>query len=250
MSCRSLEWFARPLGFITPWVSYGTLWSCLQSEDKRRHLNVWDIAFQLCDALHYVHSHGVVHFDLKSNNVLLDRVIDGSVVVKLFDFGLSREVESTLRTALDVGGTPNWQAPETWGDLTSTHPSADVYSFGCVLIELFGQKKQPGCFPWMAKNFSRSDKAGRKAIKNQVQAQVKPPELSHVDDSNVHDLIIDCLSFDPTLRPTMKKVRARLLAAFMAWAVFFPFLVSFTKLFFRIATPTQAESSQPWTVVE
>jgi len=102
-------------------------------------------------------------------------------VVKLFDFGLSREIESTLRTAVKVGGTPNWQAPETWSELTCTSSTADVYAFGCVLIELFGQFREPGCFPWM--QFKRSDKASRKHIKNQVKNhQAKPPELDLVDD--------------------------------------------------------------------
>jgi len=290
---------AKYLGFVTQWVSSGTLWSWLQQQkhkkkpkprisssttaempphlpqdqqqtqsstnaDQHQHhpfahhtrqeaMDVWDIAFQLCDALHYVHSHGVVHYDLKSNNVLLDLVndddddggngnnatatpststpaapdADGSAktqrrrkrnkfVVKLFDFGLSREIESTLRTAVKVGGTPNWQAPETWSELTCTNSSAvDVYAFGCVLIELFGQFREPGCFPWM--QFKRSDKSSRKHIKNQVKNhRAKPPELDLVDDPLVRALITDCLAFEPTLRPTMKKVKARLLAAFVA----------------------------------
>jgi len=201
----------KALGFVTEWVSHGTLWSHLQEEAKRRELNVWDVAYQLCDALVYVHNHGVVHFDLKSKNVLLARnpAENNRFVVKLCDFGLSREMASTLGTALKVGGTPNWQAPETWGAVTSTSSSADVYAFGCMLIELFGLK--PGCYPWMQQ--SGLNKTGKKQIKRQVQSGAMPPELSFVADPLIHALTTDCLAFDARLRPTMKKARARLLAA-------------------------------------
>ncbi|KAK0448648.1 kinase-like domain-containing protein [Armillaria borealis] len=74
------------------------------SEDVTRH-----IAWQLCDALAYVHSQGVTHRDLKPENVLMTK--DDPPIVKVADFGLAKVVDSLtmLRT---MCGTPSYLAPE------------------------------------------------------------------------------------------------------------------------------------------
>ncbi|KAK0225407.1 kinase-like domain-containing protein [Armillaria fumosa] len=74
------------------------------SEDLTRH-----IAWQLCDALAYVHSLGVTHRDLKPENVLVTK--DDPPIVKVADFGLAKVVDSLtmLRT---MCGTPSYLAPE------------------------------------------------------------------------------------------------------------------------------------------
>ncbi|KAK0213283.1 kinase-like domain-containing protein [Desarmillaria ectypa] len=74
------------------------------SEDLTRH-----IAWQLCDALAYVHSLGVTHRDLKPENVLLTK--DDPPIIKVADFGLAKVVDSLtmLRT---MCGTPSYLAPE------------------------------------------------------------------------------------------------------------------------------------------
>ncbi|KAK0194926.1 kinase-like domain-containing protein [Armillaria mellea] len=74
------------------------------SEDTTRH-----IAWQLCDALAYVHNLGVTHRDLKPENVLLTN--DDPPIVKVADFGLAKVVDSLtmLRT---MCGTPSYLAPE------------------------------------------------------------------------------------------------------------------------------------------
>ena len=102
---------------------------------------------ELCDALAYVHSLGVVHRDIKLNNILLTP--DGHVV--LSDFGISRVMGEKLRSDLNVSrtmvvtdgqstsrlvmGTEGFIAPEILQGYEAT-PAADVYSLGVVFFKL------------------------------------------------------------------------------------------------------------------
>jgi serine/threonine-protein kinase TNNI3K len=89
------------------------------------------IALQVCHALAYLHSlrPSVVHRDLKSRNILLNR----AMTAKLTDFGVSRERPDHTMTA--GVGTSLWMAPEVMlGE--KYDDKADMFSFGVVLSEL------------------------------------------------------------------------------------------------------------------
>ena len=101
---------------------------------------------QMCSALAYVHSQGIVHRDVKLNNILL--APDGRVV--LSDFGISKISDENLRSAVDVTktmvtgmtqgrgvamGTQGYMAPEVCRGEEAT-PAADVYSFGVAFFRL------------------------------------------------------------------------------------------------------------------
>ncbi len=90
---------------------------------------------RLCAPLSYIHQHGVVHGDLKPENVHLTAADD----VVLVDFGFHRRAGGVLRReGLDVGGTlagtDCYMAPEQiWGELIDAR--ADLYALGCILYE-------------------------------------------------------------------------------------------------------------------
>ncbi len=92
-----------------------------------------EIAVAVADGLAYAHEHGVVHRDVKPQNVLLSR--DGEV--KVTDFGIARslDAESALTVTGTVLGTSSYLSPEQASGLRVT-PAADVYSLGVVLYEL------------------------------------------------------------------------------------------------------------------
>jgi serine/threonine protein kinase len=87
----------------------------------------------LADALAAAHARGVVHRDVKPNNVMIAR--DGSV--RLLDFGLARgagiEVSTLTRTGT-ILGTPAYMSPEQF-DATDVDERSDLYSLGVVLFE-------------------------------------------------------------------------------------------------------------------
>jgi eukaryotic-like serine/threonine-protein kinase len=101
-----------------------------------------EIAVAVAEGLAYAHEHGVVHRDVKPQNVLLSR--DGEV--KVTDFGIARslDAESGLTVTGTVLGTSSYLSPEQASGLHVT-PAADVYSLGVVLYELLaGEVPFPG----------------------------------------------------------------------------------------------------------
>ena len=96
-----------------------------------------NIIAQLCDGLSYAHEQGVVHRDVKPDNVFL--LEDGSV--KLLDFGIAKLTSSTLTRQGDVLGSASYMSPEQVSGGESVDGRADIFSTGVVLYELLAGRK-------------------------------------------------------------------------------------------------------------
>jgi serine/threonine protein kinase len=95
---------------------------------------------QLCSAIVYIHSKGLIHRDLKPANILLDET--GHVFV--VDFGLAREINNTERLTLtgNILGTPAYMSPEqARGDKEGMGEASDVYALGAILYEALTNKR-------------------------------------------------------------------------------------------------------------
>lgn len=100
---------------------------------------ICDIALQVLDALVETHKHGIVHCDLKPENIMLSSVGARNDVVKLIDFGVASifsKTSSDPKRAKVLVGTPQYMAPEQIRH-EEIGPWTDIYAMGLILIELF-----------------------------------------------------------------------------------------------------------------
>lgn len=99
-----------------------------------------DICKGTLDGLAYLHSHGILHMDLKSGNLLFETVFSPKCetpTIKIADFGISRTTSCTHRPVQKIGGTWFWMSPETLlGDLDEISPKSDIFSFAVCLFEM------------------------------------------------------------------------------------------------------------------
>lgn len=145
-----------------------------QREGRLAIDEVLRIARAVTAGLEAAHAQGVVHCDLKPDNIQLEH--DTGRVV-LMDFGLARaEVRSRVQGELEISGTPAYMAPE---QLTGSpvDPRTDLYALGCVLYELLvGDVPYPH-----ATNFSTASQCVLEPVPDPRRLRPEiPPWLSHV----------------------------------------------------------------------
>jgi serine/threonine protein kinase len=152
------------------------------------------LAVQACRGLAHAHAAGLVHRDVKPQNLLLQR--DGTL--KVADFGIARAAEGTALTqAGTVLGTAAYLSPEQALGQEAT-PAADVYSLGAVLYELL-----TGRPPYELD--SLADLAAK-----QAEGAITPvSELAPGVPPRVEDAVMRSLARNPAYRPASAHELAR-----------------------------------------
>ena len=101
-----------------------------------------DFVLQALDALAVAHSAGIVHRDLKPSNLFVTQRSDGSPLVKVLDFGISKITEAgpsptaTLTRPGMMLGSPRYMSPEQLRNASNVDNRADIWAMGVVLQEL------------------------------------------------------------------------------------------------------------------
>ena len=129
---------AGVLYYAMPYVAGESLRARLTRERQLPVDDALRIAREVADALDYAHRQGVVHRDVKPENILLE---DGHAVVA--DFGIARAITTAggerlaeTLTATGAVGTPAYMSPEQSAGAREVDGRSDVYALGCVLYEL------------------------------------------------------------------------------------------------------------------
>jgi serine/threonine-protein kinase len=95
-----------------------------------------DYILQACEGMAEAHMKGIVHRDLKPGNLFLCKRADGSSVIKVLDFGISKTREMTTTKAGDVLGSPAYMSPEQMQSSKDVDARADIWSLGVILYQL------------------------------------------------------------------------------------------------------------------
>lgn len=167
---------------------------------------------EICGALQNAHEQGLVHRDLKLQNIMLVDPGTSRQQFKILDFGIAAQVnaEMTLRNAtMDGGGTIEYMPPEhLCSSGVKPGPKTDIYAIGVILYELLLGRK-----PFEAE--------GQTILNTLKQIELEPPpRFCEVDpdcqiDSAVESLVLQCLSKSPEMRPaTVREISDRFLESY------------------------------------
>ncbi len=142
------------------------------------------VAMQLLAAVEFAHRSGIVHRDIKPQNVMLDR----GGTVKVMDFGIARAGDSGMTEAGSILGTAQYLAPEQ----AKGHPvdeRSDLYSVGVVLYEML-----TGTVPF------KGDSAVTVALKHVNEVPREPSELVPGMPYALNQIVLKAMAKDPADR--------------------------------------------------
>lgn len=191
------------LSYLMPLHKHGDL-SVGLSLDKVSNTHKWRVASQVALALRYLHAQNVIHFDLKSANILLCDDFEEKGSIKLIDFGMAQTHStcSKINKTKALGGTLMWKAPERLNTkISKLSPKIDVWAFGVLLVELFADT--PIWDDMDDTMISEELKAGRPPEELEELLSVAP---KHSAGKHLHALARACFLKQPEKRPDMEMV--------------------------------------------
>jgi serine/threonine protein kinase len=176
------------LYIFTEWVSGGSLTQILAQFGALPVGLVAQHTLQILKGLAYLHKQGIIHRDIKGQNILVSK--DGRI--KLADFGAARLL-SNITKGPALFGTPAFLAPEVITD-TRCDTKADVWSLGCTIIQMITGKT-----PWSPKGFS----SVYELLHHVSTSQETPPRHDippRENTSDLNDFLNVCFERDPDVR--------------------------------------------------
>ena len=150
---------------------------------------VVDWIVQVCEGLAEAHALGIVHRDIKPSNFYLTRKLDGSTLLKILDFGISKApagYDSALTSTQSVVGTPAYMSPEQMLTPRKVDTRSDVWSVGVVMYQLLG-----GTLPFQAELYPELC----------IKVGTQPPlPIEAAMPPGLGDVVMRCLEKEPGAR--------------------------------------------------
>ncbi|GKY98318.1 hypothetical protein MPSEU_000789400 [Mayamaea pseudoterrestris] len=184
------------LHIFQEWVAGGSITGMLVKFGAFPLAVVRNYLSQALEGLSYLHDHKIMHRDIKGANIL---VSDGGVV-KLADFGASKELLNDMMLSHTMRGTPYFMAPEVFEEKYNF--KADIWSIGCVGFQMFTANP-----PW--KHFGTTNPV---ALFNKVKRHGGPPPLTtpassldiDIEVARFRALLERTFQFEPMERPSAR----------------------------------------------
>ncbi|KAJ6028281.1 hypothetical protein N7540_003857 [Penicillium herquei] len=174
------------------YISGGSIGSCLRKHGKFEESVVKSLTRQTLSGLAYLHDMGILHRDLKADNILLD--LDGTC--KISDFGISKKTDDIYGndSSNSMQGSVFWMAPEVIQSQGQGYSAkVDIWSLGCVVLEMFAGRR-----PW-----SKEEAIGAIfKLGSLGQAPPIPEDVSANATVAALSFMWDCFTVDSADRPT------------------------------------------------
>ncbi|CAE6525260.1 unnamed protein product, partial [Rhizoctonia solani] len=203
--------FRGKFGMIAPWMENGNLPDYL---DKNPSANRCKLCAEVCEGVAYLHSIGIVHGDLKGNNILVSSA--GEAIVG--DFGGSLSKGHSQKIVSLEGGTCityRWAAPEllddggsqdqskdengTTGGCVEKTKESDTYALGMTILEVITSRP-----PWY--QIQRETAVLLAVCSGRLHERPNEIPCNSRDGNDLWDLLVSCWETEPNKRPTAEDV--------------------------------------------
>jgi serine/threonine protein kinase len=189
------------LAIVIEYAPLGSLASVMQKQKLSLAMKI-TMLLETAKALQFLHLNGIIHRDIKPQNILVFSVEPRAQVhVKLTDFGTARFIAEDPTTITKNVGTTVYMAPEALGKNPRVDKSADVYSFAILLWSVLFEQSPFSEFAW--------DSEIEMHVKSGKRLQL--PSDQDVSPT-LTKLIEICWHHDPKERPSMASVVQQLLS--------------------------------------
>ncbi|KAI1098088.1 hypothetical protein F4804DRAFT_137778 [Jackrogersella minutella] len=183
------------ISIFLEYISGGSIGSCLRKHGKFEEPVVSSLTRQTLSGLAYLHREGILHRDLKADNILLD--VDGTC--KISDFGISKKTDNIYGNdkTNSMQGSVFWMAPEVIRSEGEGYSAkVDIWSLGCVVLEMFAGRR-----PW-----SKEEAVG--AIYKIANGEIPPiaDDVREAITPYALGFMLDCFTVDPRERPTADRL--------------------------------------------
>ncbi|KAG1884258.1 kinase-like domain-containing protein [Suillus subluteus] len=182
---------------VSPWMDKGSLTMLLEHDFQQLTLTrMLQILTDVASALQYLHSKNIVHGDLTGNNILIDEsgnafMADHGILIFCAELHGTSYIRSNVRWA----APENFQVPEDDESISSPQSASDIYSFGCIMLQVF-----TGKVPYS--EFRSDHQVTVQILRGRKPARPVTPPIADV----LWDFMQECWLDEPEHRPSAKEV--------------------------------------------
>ncbi|KAJ7038275.1 kinase-like domain-containing protein [Mycena alexandri] len=183
------------LNIFLEYIPGGTIGSVIAKHGRFTQEVTKYFSAQILAGLEYLHSTGILHRDLKGDNILVEL----SGVCKISDFGISKREDVQGQAFTNMRGTSFWMAPEVLdsNNKRGYDSKVDIWSLGCVVVEMWTGRR-----PWAGEEFLPV----MLKLYNGTPPPVPPDILADLSELAL-DFRNECFTINPQARPTAAILR-------------------------------------------